>query len=189
LILDSDEINGFATPGGHIFVTLGMIRLADSEDELAAILAHEVTHVVLQHGMKSIKSSRITGSVLDGLRTTADVLTDGQIAELALSLSGSVDDVAEKLVTSGYSRATERDADAGAVAILASVGYDPMALVRVLEKMADELEPGGRDFAKTHPDPDVRVRWIEDMIEELDSVPSGSTQRTQSRFEAAVGSL
>lgn len=189
MILDSDEINAFATPGGHIFLTRGIIKLAESEDELAAIVAHEIAHVVLQHGMKSIKSSRITSSVVDALATTAGALTDSQIVELAASFSGSVDDVAQTLVTSGYSRATERDADAGAVEILLSVGYDAYALVRVLEAMEEVLEPGGRDFAKTHPDPSVRVRWIQDLLEDRSIESAVDSSVTQSRFGAALRRL
>ena len=189
MILDSDEINAFATPGGHIFLSRGMIRLAESEDELAAILAHEISHVVLQHGMKSIKSSRITSSVVGALATTAEALTDNQLVELAASFSGSVDDVAQTLVTSGYSRATERDADAGAVEILLLAGYDPDGLIRILERMGHELEPGGLDFAKTHPDPDVRIRWIEDMLKDVNVAPGANSAVTQARFDGALGGL
>ena len=189
MILDSDEINAFATPGGHIFLSRGMIRLAESEDELAAIVAHEISHVVLQHGMKSIKSSRITSSVIGALATTAEALTDNQLVELAASFSGSVDDIAQTLVTSGYSRATERDADAGAVEILLLAGYDPDGLIRILERMGHELEPGGLDFAKTHPDPDVRIRWIEDMLKDVNVAPGANSAVTQARFDAALGGL
>lgn len=189
MILDSDEINAFATPGGHIFLSRGMIRLAESEDELAAIVAHEISHVVLQHGMKSIKSSRITSSVVGALATTAEALTDNQLVELAASFSGSVDDVAQTLVTSGYSRATERDADVGAVEILLLAGYDPDGLIRILERMEHELEPGGLDFAKTHPDPDVRIRWIEDMLKDVSVAPGANSAVTQVRFDAALGGL
>ncbi|MEE8441366.1 MAG: M48 family metallopeptidase, partial [Spirochaetia bacterium] len=189
MILDSDEINAFATPGGHIFLTRGMIRLAETEDELAAIVAHEISHVVLQHGMKSIKSSRITSSVVDALKTTANALTDNQIAALTETFSGSVDDVAQTLVTSGYSRATERDADAGAVQILLSVGYDPQGLIRVLERIGQDFERGGRGLAKTHPDPDVRIRWIEGILGDVNVVPGVTRSRTQVRFDAALGGL
>ncbi len=186
MVLDSDQINAFATPGGHIFLTRGVIRLARTEDELAAIIAHEISHVVLQHGMKSIKSSRVTSSVVDALATTATALTDNQLVELTASFAGSVDDIAQTLVTSGYSRATEREADAGAVEILLKTGYDPDGLVRVLERMARELDPGGIDFAKTHPDPDVRIRWIEGMLEDVPVDPRVDSAVTQGRFTRAM---
>ncbi|MCK4514874.1 MAG: hypothetical protein KAU31_06425, partial [Spirochaetaceae bacterium] len=78
---------------------------------------------------------------------------------------------------------------AGAVEILLSVGYDPYALIRVLERMKHELKPGGLDFAKTHPDPDVRIRWIEGMLEDMNVASSVNTSVTQARFDAALGGL
>ena len=189
MILDSDEINAFATPGGHVFLTRGIIRLAESEDDLAAILAHEISHVVLQHGMKTIKSSRISSSAVDLLATSADALTDNQIAQLAVAFSGTIDDMTQTLITSGYSRATEREADEAAVRLLAQVGYDPQGLIRVLTRMADVLQPDGHDFAATHPDPEQRIRWVEDTIED-EGLSGGSNQRaTQPRFDAAVGNI
>ena len=60
LILDSDEINAFAAPGGFIFVTRGLLRCCKHEDAAAAVLAHEIGHVELRHGLQAIKKSRIT---------------------------------------------------------------------------------------------------------------------------------
>ena len=59
-VLDSTEINAFATPGGFVFITRGMLKMCKNEDELAAVLAHEVSHIQLKHGLKSIKESRWT---------------------------------------------------------------------------------------------------------------------------------
>ena len=63
-ILDSNEINAFATSGGHIFVTRGLINAAKSEDALAGVIAHEIAHIQLKHGIKAIKNSRITQAIL-----------------------------------------------------------------------------------------------------------------------------
>jgi len=189
MILDADDINAFATPGGHVFITRGMIRLAESEDDLAAVLAHEISHIVLQHGMKTIKSARITSSAVDLLKTSADALTEGQLAELTETFAGSIEDMTQTLVTNGYSRATEREADAAAVSLLATVGYDPAGLVRVLTRMSEVMDPEGPDFAKTHPDPLDRVEWVEAMIEELELVGRSDTSVTQPRFERAVGGI
>jgi len=189
MILDSDEINAFATPGGHIFLSRGIVRLAESEDDLAAILAHEISHVVLQHGMKTIKSSRISSSAVQLLATSADALTDNEIAQLAVAFSGTIDDMTQTLITNGYSRATEREADESAVRLLAAVGYDPNGLVRVLTRMSAALDPDGHDFAATHPDPQMRIRWVQDTIDD-EGLSGGSDQRvTQPRFESAVGNI
>jgi beta-barrel assembly-enhancing protease len=160
-ILDSDEINAFATPGGHILLTRGILRLARSEDGVAAILAHEIGHIVHLHGLKSIKTSRINTALTSVALTSVQVATDDEIAELTAVFEDSIKDVTSTLVNNGYSRETEREADRAAVKIMSRVGYDPRALIGVLEEMDRELEPGGLDFAKTHPDPEDRIADIE----------------------------
>lgn len=161
LVLDSDEINAFAAPGGLIVVTRGMIRCCRSEDALAAVLAHEVGHVQQQHGLRSIKKSRITGAVTTALAEAGKTLGGADLAEAVKAFEGSLQDVTQTLVVNGYGRAAEREADAAAVEILQRVGYDPHALVDMLEQMKKQLKPGGMDFAKTHPDPADRIRDIE----------------------------
>ena len=68
-VLDSDEVNAFSTPGGHILITRGMVNCATSEDSMAAILAHEIAHIQLQHGLKTIKEKRINESGADILES------------------------------------------------------------------------------------------------------------------------
>mgnify|MGYP006292226715 FL=1 len=160
-ILDSDEINAFATPGGHVLLTRGILRLAGNEDGVAAILAHEIGHIVHQHGLKSIKTSRINTALTSVALTSVQVATDDEIAELTAVFEDSIRDVTSTLVNNGYSRETEREADRAAVEIMTRVGYDPRALIGVLEMMDRRLEPGGLDFAKTHPDPEDRIADIE----------------------------
>jgi predicted Zn-dependent protease len=163
LILDSDEINAFAAPGGFIFVSRGMLRLCRTEDDLAAVLAHEVAHVQLQHALRAIKSSRIT-SAFTILATEGAKSFGGQgLSELTTAFEGSIQDITGTMMNSGYARKQESQADAVAVTILKRVGYDASALVRVLEQMKSQLKPGGADFAKTHPDPNVRIREVQKL--------------------------
>lgn len=164
LILDSDEINAFAAPSGHIFLTRGIINLAETEDGLAAILAHEISHVVLEHGLKSIKTSRITAAFSSVAMTSVQMASSAEVAELTSIFEDSINDITQTLVTNGYSQATEAEADRGAVQIMKRVGYDPRALVEVLEAMDEVLKPGGLDFAKTHPDPKDRIKVVEKEI-------------------------
>jgi predicted Zn-dependent protease len=184
-ILDSDEINAFATPSGLVLISRGMLRLTRDEAEVASILAHEIAHVVARHGLQSIRASRITGSITGLLGTTAEVLSPSEVSNLTEAFTGSIDDVTNTLVTSGYSRATEREADSMAVEILKRIGYDPNALIRVLQRMDDELEPGGLDFAKTHPDPEVRIDVVRRAIGDFEyegSLP----EPARLRFEQAL---
>jgi len=208
-ILDSGEINAFATPSGLIFLTRGMLRLADSEDDVAAILAHEVGHIVHKHGLKAIKTSRVNTALTSVALTSAQFASNEDVVELTNAFGGSVQDVTGTLVNSGYSRGAEREADAEAVAILRRLGYDPralvrvleamdkeveptgfelFALVRVLEAMDKELEPGGLDFAKTHPDPQDRIEDI-DKDDALSGFSGGPPAARQARFERALGRI
>lgn len=160
MILDSDEINAFAAPGGFIFVTRGMLRCADSEDAVAAILAHEIAHVTHKHGLKSIKDSRWTkvGTLL-GVEATKRYSSE-ELATLVSTFEDSIDDVINTMVVNGYSREYEIEADKAALSMLEQVGYNPSALIDMLQLMNRRLQPDGQDFAKTHPDPSDRINEI-----------------------------
>ena len=157
LVLESPEINAFAAPGGDICVTRGLIGCCRSEDALAAVLAHEIGHVELQHGLQSIRKSRITAA-LTTLGVEAGRQLGGQdLKELVNVFDGSINDITQTLMNSGYSRACELQADAAAIRILQAAGYEPRALLDMLAEMDRRLKPGGLDFAKTHPSPKDRM--------------------------------
>ena len=157
LILETEDINAFAAPGGFIFLSRGMLRLCRDEDELAAVLAHEVAHVNLGHAIKAISNSRWTSAFTVLGTEGAKGFGGEQLAQLTTAFEGSIQDITGKLITSGYARGAEKDADKLAVTILKRVGYDASALPRVLKNMESKLKPGGLDFAKTHPPPAARI--------------------------------
>jgi predicted Zn-dependent protease len=187
LILDSEEINAFAAPGGLIFVSRGLLACADSEDTVASILAHEISHVVEQHGLQAIKKSRVTSALTSVAIASAQTAGSDELAKLTTVFEDSIGDITATLVNSGYSRAFEKEADLMAVEILKRVGYDPNALVRMLEVMEKRLKPGGPDFAKTHPEPKVRIGEIRKVLAEAPATPP-QVER-QARYQAALGKL
>lgn len=162
LILDSDEINAFAAPGGLIFVSRGLLRCCKSEDAAAAVLAHEIGHVEYRHGLNAIKKSRITNAFTTGLLEAGKSLTNAQVAQLTTVFEGSIQDITSTLINNGYSRAFEKQADQGAVEILKRSGYNHQGLIDMLRTMETRLKPGGMDFAKTHPDPEIRIEAIKE---------------------------
>jgi predicted Zn-dependent protease len=81
VVLDSDDINAFATPSGLIFVTRGLIRCCPTEDALAAILAHEIGHVQLRHGMQSIEKARVTEALTVLAQEGAKTLGSREVAQ------------------------------------------------------------------------------------------------------------
>lgn len=160
LILDSEEINAFAAPGGLIMVTRGMLRLCRDEDQVAAVLSHEIGHVKGLHGLKAIKTSRLTTAFTVLAAEGAKNFGGSQVAQLTQAFEGSVSDVASTLMNSGYSRDLEREADQEATVILGRIGYDPGALVTMLQEMDKRMVRSGPGFAKTHPDPKDRIQAI-----------------------------
>jgi len=187
LVLDSAEINAFAAPGGLVFVSRGLLRCADSEDSVAAILAHEIGHVVKQHGLKAIKTARFKDAGLAIGKAAVEELGSAELAKVTAAFSGTIDDITSTLVNSGYSRGAEKEADLAAVEILKRSGYDPNALVRMLVVMKSRLKPGGPDFAKTHPDPEDRIAEIRKVLPEAPAVAAPPAR--QSRYKTALGKI
>ena len=196
MILDTDEINGLSTPGGHIFVTRGLLRLAESEDEVAAILAHEISHVAYRHGAQAIMETKGRNLALRAEALNyrlAAVGAESTILGRAVTvLEERVQSVVNALLGDGYSQEAEVEADLGAVQILLKLGYDPYALVRVLDRLEDAYREAGRrnrtGFNKTHPNPVRRVREIERRLPEspLTTVDEAVTER---RFRSALAGV
>ncbi|MCP4291656.1 MAG: M48 family metalloprotease [bacterium] len=160
LMIDTDEINAFAAPGGLILISRGMVDLCNSEDELAAVLAHEISHVVQKHGLKAIKKSRLTSALTILATEGARTFGGSDLKQLVTDYEGSIDDITSTLVISGYSRGQEEEADRTAIVIMERVGYDPKALTRMLAEMKNRIHSDGPGFAKTHPDPQDRIDSI-----------------------------
>ncbi|WP_420266099.1 M48 family metalloprotease [Candidatus Magnetominusculus dajiuhuensis] len=165
-ILDSKEINAFACPGGIIFITKGMIDLAVNEDELAAILAHEIAHINHKDGLGAIKSSRWTEALTVMGSEAARQYTPGEVSQLLNVFEGSIDDVVKSLVTSGYSKAQEYAADESALVYLRASGYNPAALKDVLKNLQSKSTPTGGGVFKTHPSTEDRIAKVNERLTE-----------------------
>ncbi len=187
LLLDSDEVNAFAGPGGLILVTRGMLRCCENEDELAAVLAHEIGHVAKKHGLSAIKQGRLTEAFTIVATESAKQLGGEELASLTREFEGSVSDVVMTLTTSGYSRTQEREADAAAVGLLQRAGYPETAMITMLERMDEQLaDAGGLGFAKTHPSARSRADALRPTIADAAPVPNPIREQ---RFSAALGPI
>lgn len=188
LILDTDEINAFAAPGGFIFVSRGMLRLCKNEDQLAGVLAHEVAHVNLGHAISAISNSRWTQAFTILGTEGAKSFGGEQLAQLTTAFEGSINDITKTMMTSGYARKQERQADALAIKIMHRLGYNPNGLVQVLQNMEKQLKPGGHDFAATHPPPQARIADLNSAIGAGTSKAADPAARLQ-RFNRALGKI
>ena len=182
-ILDSNEINAFASSGGHIFVTRGLIRAAKSEDALAAVIAHEVAHIQLQHGVKSIRSNRITQALIVTGASTAGAVTGMNVNELTAVFNESVGEIVNTM-NSGYSQAQEYEADNTAMSLLAAAGYKPSGLMDMLNELAAVQGNSSGGFNKTHPTPARRINNAQQSINKY-NVADNSASR-QARFATAT---
>ena len=181
-ILDSDEINAFATPGGHIFITRGLLNCTSSEDTLAAVIAHEVSHIQLEHGLKAIKNSRITNALV--VTGTTAVSSAYNLGELTSVFTESIGEIVNTMVINGYSQKQEFEADNEAMNLLSLAGYEPSSLLEMLRVLEKEQSghPGG--FNKTHPTPAQRINNAQKNTSKF-SVPDTRSYRT-ARFRAAT---
>ena len=154
--LNSQSVNAFALPTGQLYVTRGLIALANDESELASVLAHEMGHVIAHHAEIREQQARQADLVN---RVVTDVVSDPEAGALALAKS--------KLALASFSRAQELEADAIGVGIAARAGYDPYGAVRFLTAMEQNSElkphesaainPSAPDFLSSHPATPERI--------------------------------
>jgi len=189
LILDTEEVNALAAPGGMIFVTKGLLRRCKDEDTLGLILAHEIGHVAAKHGLQAIKKSRLTDAFMYLGTTAAKTFGSEDLAKLTTAFEGALNDIVEQLVVRGYDRASEYEADGLAVKFGTRTGYEPGAIVRFLKTMVgDTTNAAGKGWFKTHPSPQDRIDRASRAIAALASVPKIDAARTQ-RFVQSAASL
>ncbi len=147
-VLESSTPNSFACPGGIIFITKGMIKNCCNEDQLAAVLSHEVGHVANRDGISSISQARWT-EVATTAGTEVAKKYGGSIGQLVARFEGSIDDVFKTVIVNGYSRAAEENADRAGVEMMKRAGYDPAAMTAILTAMGSRGGSGG--ILGTHP--------------------------------------
>lgn len=176
-ILDTPEINAFACPGGIILITRGMLESVKSEEELAAVLAHEIGHIIHRDGIAAISSSRWSEALLVIGSSAAKEFGPKDTAKLVSLFEGSIDDVVKTLVVNGYGRDQELAADAAALKYLAAAGYDPKGLTGYLKRLEQAGQGSKGGILTTHPGTDDRLEKVADAgVPEADtaSVPARS---------------
>lgn len=186
MILDSKEINAMSAPGGYVFLTKGFINILPDEDALASVLAHEVAHIVLGHGISAISSSNMTDALLIVGKEVAASQTSGYVSELTSLFGDSVNEVFDTLITSGYSRSQEYEADAYAAQLLIRAGYNTDSLrvaLEQLEKAGAANDSGG--WASTHPKPSKRLDQLEDIITRVDEKGAAQAISNQQKVRAS----
>jgi predicted Zn-dependent protease len=163
IILDSPELNAFATPGGHIFICRALAEAVDSEDALAALIAHEVAHIQLGHSIEIINTVQLIRDLSEtASRAAAAAAREASLPDRLLLFDNSVRQIADTLTVNGYSQAQEFDADSYALFLLAGAGYAPSSLVDILKILEQSRRPGGLNA--THPPPALRIAHVQELL-------------------------
>jgi beta-barrel assembly-enhancing protease len=159
-IIQSDEINAYATPGGYIFITTGAIRQMRDEAELAGVLAHEVAHVTQRHIVKELDIKGEEKSAEAGL--THFLGGTGDPARVAFAQA--VDKALVLLFEKGLKQADEFEADRVGTLIAATTGYDASGLSRYLSEVKRSQGPNTAILSHTHPAFDVRIERLRQFL-------------------------
>lgn len=163
-VLNSNEINALACPGGYIYIFKGLLDYMPSDTELAGVLSHEITHVVDKHTVHSIEK-QILGNVL-------------MIGAAAASGSGAglgMLSVAQSAIFSGFSRTDERGADKGGLEVCIEAGYNPYSVLITMLKLDDYSKANGYNnnygVFSSHPEPEERAARLQKQLNKLNIHP------------------
>jgi Zn-dependent protease with chaperone function len=155
-VIPQKEINAFALPGGPVFINVGTITAAANEAELAGVMAHEISHIYMQHSIKQMKKQQTTQGVFGILGAVL-----GQSGGIASTLGRLGLGIGQGLLTLRYSRGDEAQADAVGAVIMYKADYNPVALAQFFEKLEKEGGSNGPNFLSDHPNPGNRVSAVE----------------------------
>src|SRR5262249_50947349 len=170
-LVNEDSINAFALPGGPMYVHTGLLKAADSEGEVAGVLAHEMSHVALRHGAAQMGKQQTWGTLFGVLGAAVGVAAGGANGEGGmLCKAGQLGaGIGGASVLTRFSRGFERDADLNGARMMSSAGYNPIDLPRFFEKLQSKLgsagEPKGLSlWLSDHPATGSRIQYVADDI-------------------------
>jgi predicted Zn-dependent protease len=154
LLADRRTVNAFALPGGPVFVTEGLLGLLETEGEVAAVLGHEVAHVLARHSSEHLAKQKLTQGLIGAAVVGTGDYGTAQIGRLV-----------GNIINMRYGRDDEIEADVLGVRFISEAGYDPRGMVRVMQAL--ERAAGGArqpEMLSTHPSPVNRIARIEQEI-------------------------
>ncbi|HWZ45624.1 MAG TPA: M48 family metallopeptidase [Candidatus Saccharimonadales bacterium] len=158
-VIPQKEINAFALPGGPIFINIGTIQAADNEAELAGVMAHEMSHVYMQHSAKQASKASLANVLVGIAGAVMPGGAAGNLARLGIQIGASG-------IFMKYSRADEAQADAVGAVIMYKAGYNPKSLADFFQKLEQETGAAARSpqFLSDHPNPGNRQAAIAKQI-------------------------
>lgn len=157
-VIDTDTINAFATPGGYILITRGLLMMLHDESELAGVLAHEISHTVRKHALRTIRKQSLADIGRKRLNKMAENKGSGNYKYLVNSST--------EAFSRGLDKKDEYAADRMGVVLAARAGYEPFGMATVLQRLS-AINPKDTKLAlmfNTHPDPDKRLQKLMESV-------------------------
>ena len=183
-VVADPSINAFALPGGPMFINTGLLKAVDNEAQLAGVMGHEMSHVILRHGTnQASKQNLIQLPALLGGQVAGGSLI-GKLAQAGIGLGANS-------VLLKFSRTAESQADLMGSHLMAEAGYDPVQMARFFNKLNSEHGGGGSvaQFFSDHPNPDNRERAIEQEVGRMPQQRYGYESGEFQRMKKAVASI
>jgi beta-barrel assembly-enhancing protease len=188
-VVDSDDIDAFAAPGGFVFITRGLLLHMHNEAELAGVLGHEISHVVLKHHLNALqKAARMD---LASQAAQVGMESKGYNSDLDQQLMDKVSSATRTLYSKGLDKDDELDADRMGVVLAARAGYDPYGLLAVLQALeaVDPKSSSMQLLMATHPAPKDRIDALSGAMAVGNFDRFGDQAEAQERFEGMVKGL
>ena len=171
LLSDQNTVNAFALPGGQVFITLGLLDKLQTEAQLAGVLSHEMGHVIERHSAQQMAKSEFGQMLIVAVGTAASSSTDSNDPLVLASL-------VNQMIQLKYSRHDESQADQWGLRLMNEVGYDPRAMIQVMEILKAAGGSGHSiEMFQTHPNPDLRIRQIKAYLEKNPPSPNAKQGR------------
>ncbi|MFJ5468483.1 M48 family metalloprotease [Pectobacterium carotovorum] len=175
-LIRNDDINAFAFFGGNVVLHSALFRYADSESELASVLAHEISHVTQRHLARSMESQQRSAPLtwVGALGSILLAMANPQLGMAALS--GTLAGAQQGMIT--FTQSNEQEADRIGIQVLQRAGFDPQAMPNFLQKLADQSRYASRppEMLLTHPLPESRLSDARNRANQMRSTPVQSSQ-------------
>ena len=188
-VVDSDDIDAFAAPGGFVFVTRGLLLHLHSEAELAGVLGHEISHVVLKHHLQALQKAARMDLVAQAAQ--AGAASKGYDSDMDQELMDKVSNATRNLYSKGLDKDDELAADRMGVVLAARAGYDPYGLLAVLQTL-EAVDPHSSKMQllmATHPAPADRIAALSESMAAANFDRFGKLAEVQDRFDRMMQGL
>jgi beta-barrel assembly-enhancing protease len=170
-LVNDDSINAFALPGGPMFVHTGLLKAADSEGEVAGVLAHEMSHIALRHGAAQVTKQQRYGALFGVIGALGGTLTADQNGKCGMlcQITQAGTSLGQNSLLMKFSRGYEHDADLNGARMMAAAGYNPIQLPQFFEKLQAKQgtagEPRGLSlWLASHPGTGSRIQYVSEDI-------------------------